>query len=233
MKAVGSHLTYANVMATVAVFLALGGGAYALSGIPDRSGVYHGCVNPKAGALRVVKAASSCRKTKTVRRGTRRVRIPGESAIAWNQQGRPGIQGIQGLQGLQGNQGPPGPTAGFASTDLGTPPSGFTHALALVDFTTPTSGKLFVSGHAHGILNCNGACAGDWGLYVDGVPVPGSDRHLSLNATGSTDTQLVIDGVVAGVSSGPHTLVLGNKGTSGNAGFAQADAQVSAMLLGG
>src|SRR5690242_3806597 len=93
LKALGSRLTYANVMATVAVFLALGGGAYALSGIPDRGGVYHGCADPKTGALRVVKSASSCRKTKTVRRGRRRVRIPGESAIAWNQQGPRGLQG--------------------------------------------------------------------------------------------------------------------------------------------
>ena len=38
LKAVGSRLTSANVTATVALFLALGGGAYALTGIPDRSG---------------------------------------------------------------------------------------------------------------------------------------------------------------------------------------------------
>ena len=73
LKALGSRLTYANVVATVAVFLALGGGAYALSGIPDRGGIFHGCMAPKTGALRVVKAASSCRKTKIVRRGRRRV----------------------------------------------------------------------------------------------------------------------------------------------------------------
>jgi hypothetical protein len=39
-------------------------------------------------------AASNCRKTETVRRGGRRVRILGESAIAWNQHGRQGIQGV-------------------------------------------------------------------------------------------------------------------------------------------
>ena len=105
LKALGSRLTYANVMATVAVFLALGGGAYALTGIPDRSGVYHGCVDPKAGALRVVKGASSCRKAKIVRRGTRRVRTPGESAIAWNQRGVPGVPGVQGIQGQKGDMG--------------------------------------------------------------------------------------------------------------------------------
>jgi hypothetical protein len=110
LKAVRSRLTYANTMATVAVFLALGGGAYALSGIPDGGGVYHGCV-ASSGALRVVTKASSCLKAKTVKRGTRRVRIPGESAIIWNQQGRPGVNGAnggpgpQGFQGQQGQQG--------------------------------------------------------------------------------------------------------------------------------
>jgi hypothetical protein len=99
-----SRLTYANVMATVAVFLALGGGAYALSGIPDGGGVYHACV-ASSGALRVVTKASSCLKARTVKRGKRRVRIPGESAIAWNQQGLRGIQGGQGPQGQQGGQG--------------------------------------------------------------------------------------------------------------------------------
>src|SRR3982074_3736794 len=101
LKLVRSRLTYANVVATGALFVALGGGAYALSGIPDRSGVYHGCV-ASSGGLRVVAKASSCLKAKTVKRGNRRVRIPGESAIAWNQQGLRGLQGLQGLRGLQG-----------------------------------------------------------------------------------------------------------------------------------
>ena len=105
LKQIGSRLTYANVMATVAVFLALGGGAYALTGIPDRGGVYHGCVDRSTSVLRVVKAASSCRKAKTVKRGTRRVRIPGESAIAWNQQGRAGVNGTNGLNGANGANG--------------------------------------------------------------------------------------------------------------------------------
>jgi hypothetical protein len=105
LKAVRSRLTYANVVATGALFVALGGGAYALSGVPDRSGVYHGCV-ATSGALRVVAKASSCRKTKTVRRGRRRVRIPGESAISWNQKGAPGAPGAPGTPGTPGTPGP-------------------------------------------------------------------------------------------------------------------------------
>ena len=37
MRRLRSHLSYANVMATVAVFVALGGGAYAVSSVPDNS----------------------------------------------------------------------------------------------------------------------------------------------------------------------------------------------------
>ena len=108
LRAIRSRVTYANVTATAALFLALGGGAYALSGIPDRAGVFHGCVAPKAGGLRVVKSASSCRKTKTIRRGRRHVRVRGESAIAWNQKGPRGLRGTPGIKGDQGAQGDPG-----------------------------------------------------------------------------------------------------------------------------
>jgi hypothetical protein len=228
LNAVRSRLSYANVVATGALFVALGGGAYALSGVPDRAGVYHGCVDPKTSVLRVVKTASSCRKTKTVRRGNRRVRIPGESAIAWNQ------QGPRGLQGIQGNGGPVGPTAGFASADLGAPPSGFGHQLAAVDVTDPTSGKLFVTGHAHVLLSCpTTACGADWGLYLDGVPVPGSERHLSAaGGGGSADEFLVMDGVIPGVPGGSHSVSLANK-EIGAAHVEQGNAQVSAVLLGG
>jgi hypothetical protein len=105
LNGIRARVSYANVMATGAMFVALGGGAYALSGVPDRGGVYHGCVDDKTRALRVVAGASSCRKAKTVRRGGRRVRIPGESAIAWNQQGRVGANGTNGLNGANGANG--------------------------------------------------------------------------------------------------------------------------------
>ncbi len=93
LNRVRSHLSYANVVATGALFVALGGGAYGLTGVPDRNGVYRACADDKTGALRAVANTSSCRKAKTVKRGKRRIRIPGESAIAWNQQGKPGAPG--------------------------------------------------------------------------------------------------------------------------------------------
>lgn len=89
VERVRSGLSYANVMATVAVFLALGGGAYALSGVPDRAGVFHGCASNRTGGLRLVKSTRSCHKA--VRRGKHR--DPGEFAVAWNQRGPQGAPG--------------------------------------------------------------------------------------------------------------------------------------------
>lgn len=99
-----SKLTYANVMATAAMFVALGGGAYALTGVPDRAGVFHGCVSNRTGVLRVVSSSSSCHRA----RGHGSRRDPGETAISWNQQGPRGVPGVQGVQGEQGAAGQSG-----------------------------------------------------------------------------------------------------------------------------
>jgi hypothetical protein len=93
-----SKLNYANVMATAAMFVALGGGAYAVTGTPDKAGVFRGCVSKRTGALRIVDSGTPCRKAK----GHGKRRDPGETAISWSQQGPRGVAGAQGLQGLQG-----------------------------------------------------------------------------------------------------------------------------------
>jgi hypothetical protein len=96
-KRIRVRVTYANVMATVAVVAALGGGAYAaLAAIPDSGGVIHACFKKKKGKLRVVNNPK-CKKK--------------ERALAWNQTGPPGQQGVKGVKGDDGDQGVPGPTA--------------------------------------------------------------------------------------------------------------------------
>jgi hypothetical protein len=96
-------VTYANVTATLALVFALSGGAYAaLGGIPNSAGVFHGCVNRRMGALRVVRDARSCRAAKTVKRGHKRIRIPGELPVAWNQAGKRGQPGTNGEPGAAG-----------------------------------------------------------------------------------------------------------------------------------
>ena len=55
------RLSYANVVATAAVFLSLGGGAYAALGTDQTDNhVFHGCVDRSSGVLRVVSSARLC-----------------------------------------------------------------------------------------------------------------------------------------------------------------------------
>jgi hypothetical protein len=105
------RLSYANVMSTIAVFLALGGGAYAaVSSITGAGGMIHGCYAKKNGSLRLIAAGKKCAK--------------GEKAIAFNQQGRqglpgtPGAAGAAGAAGVKGEQGPQGPGATSVSTTI-------------------------------------------------------------------------------------------------------------------
>jgi hypothetical protein len=86
LRRVHTKFSYANVMATIAVMIALGGTGYAATrGIPDSSGVFHGCVAKKTGALRVVARGSSCKGGKN-----------GEFAVSWNQKGQTGPAGSGG-----------------------------------------------------------------------------------------------------------------------------------------
>lgn len=85
------HLTYANVAATLALFLALGGAAYAATRLPRNS---VGTAQLKAGAVTAGKIA---RKTRNQLRGDR------------------GPQGPQGKVGKTGKVGPKG-AAGAAGT---------------------------------------------------------------------------------------------------------------------
>src|SRR5438067_745387 len=77
----------ALVVALLALFVALGGGAYAATSFVGSDGKIHACVD-KSGRPTLVKAGAKCGKR--------------NSAIAWNQRGRRGLRGIQGVQGAQG-----------------------------------------------------------------------------------------------------------------------------------
>jgi hypothetical protein len=92
-----SRLTYANVMVSVAVFLALGGGAYAATSFIGSDGTVRGCVSKK-GQLTVLKRGKKCAK--------------GTTAIGWNQKGPAGQKGDQGVKG------DPGPSTGAAGGAL-------------------------------------------------------------------------------------------------------------------
>lgn len=103
------HLTYTKIAATIAVFLAAGGAAWAAS---STGGTIHACYKRHGGALRI---AGRCKR--------------GERRLSWNQIGPSGAAGLKGAKGAngkngaQGLAGPAGPSdvyaAGEATGTLG------------------------------------------------------------------------------------------------------------------
>jgi len=145
MSRISRRLSYANVMSTIAVFAALGGGAYAAtSSIPGPDGVVHSCYQVRKGALRVVPAGKKCAK--------------GERALAFSQHGARGLAGTPGGAGAAGAKGEPGPQGpgatsfsialaqGAGSTTLAT----LSNGLILTGACNPASVEVEVASTAPG-----------------------------------------------------------------------------------
>ena len=121
-RALGRRLTYANVVASIALFLALGGGAWASVSSLATPGVIHACYAKRSGALRVA-LRGGCAHS--------------EHAISWNQQGVAGRPGAAGPQGPAGPAGPAG-TAGAAGPAGATGPVGGTGPAGPAGAAAPT-----------------------------------------------------------------------------------------------
>lgn len=109
VKRLGPRLSYANVMATLAVFLGLGGGAYAAVSLPARSvdtqHIKRQAVTRSKLADRAVDTHQLARRAVTLKRLSRGVRARLTRA------GRPGPQGPPGPAGALGSAGAAGPSA--------------------------------------------------------------------------------------------------------------------------
>lgn len=97
-----TRLTYANVTATLALFLALGGGAYAAVKLPKNS---VGAAQIKKGAITPPKLAKSTIARFKGQKGDR-----GDKGDT----GATGAQGPQGAAGADGQPGPPGSALAYA-----------------------------------------------------------------------------------------------------------------------
>jgi hypothetical protein len=114
------RLTYANVTATLALFLALNVGAYAAVKLPANS----------VGAKQLKNKAVTPTKV-----------APATLRLFKGQKGEPGARGLTGAAGAQGPQGPAGTAKAFASvTAAGTTVAGQTKDIADANITHPASG---------------------------------------------------------------------------------------------
>ncbi len=113
MDLIRRHVSYANVAATLALVLAMSGGAIAASGGFTSGGALKACVNEE-GRLKLLQSGQRCRK--------------GQKTVVWNQTGPAGAPGARGAtgatgaaggQGGQGSQGPQGTALAYAHVTKG------------------------------------------------------------------------------------------------------------------
>lgn len=102
------HLSYANVMATIAMFMALGGGAYAAFKLPKNS---VGSAQIKRGAVKTTDVARNAIDGSKVEDGSL-------SATEFTADGLAALTGRQGPRGEDGPPGPPGADAPAADVRI-------------------------------------------------------------------------------------------------------------------
>lgn len=190
-----SCLSYANVMATIAVFVALGGGAYAAFRLPANS---VGSRQLKNSAVTPKKVARATIKLFKGQKGA-----PGP-------QGDRGPQGAQGVQGLQGIQGPIGPSNVYftSSTSVGaelTLPAGDYWIEGQCDFsnsngTAQPGLEILTSSHAGGIGSASAT------IPATGTTVASHDATAHFASQGTLDNGCTSN-AGTGVSSNTLTAI--------------------------
>ena len=216
------RITYANVMATIAVFIALGGTSYALAvgtigsrelkdnGVRSKDIRNNGVrgKDVRAGAIRSSDVANFSLLAKDFARN----QLPA---------GSQGPKGDPGPQGPKGDAGQPGPTAaavGGGAEPVAAPDATMTSGTT--SLVTPSAGDVLAFGQLRLSMHCPAAgtfnCSFMAGLYIDGNPIPSSGlfRTVTVNTTQTYDLDLF--GLAKNVAAGAHTITIGWKATSPN-----------------
>jgi hypothetical protein len=171
-----ARLNYANVMATIALFVALGGGAWAASsGLVSSSGLVQECVGSHGGVPRVVRAHARCpRHTLPLFLAT-----PGATALR-GLRGKTGPRGRTGRTGATGPTGPAGPQGPAA-------PGSYAFSLTSASGPEQAVAAKFAGSDEVRLVCGAGKCSAQV-LVAGSVGVLGSDVRGAANATPKSTT---------------------------------------------
>ncbi len=174
-----SNLSYANVMASIAVFLAMGGGAYALT-IPRNS---VGSAQIKTNAVGASEIAAGAVRGSEVKDGSLRARdfrageLPGGPAGPQGLAGPQGPAGPSGPAGTPGLAGAPGPAG--AQGPAG--PQGPAGAPAIIARVTPGTAVTLVPLGCYSIQTGGAAAASARGDLLTGWLHDGANNAVVSN----------------------------------------------------
>jgi hypothetical protein len=213
LRRFGSRLTYANVMATLAMFVALGGVSYAAITLPANS---VGTKQLKNKAVTGKKIAGNAVTTRKVRNfSLRKIDFKLGELPA-------GAQGPAGPKGDPGATGAAGIPATIKRTVLvqavftaDTAPSGtFTQLASVGTFTKQAAAnviKVTWNGHARAINATSGFC--DFQIRIDGAA---PDDNAGRAVTGGTNvfgTPVGVTALFSGLAAGSHTVTVFDRGS--------------------
>jgi hypothetical protein len=173
------HLTYANVAASLALFLALGGAAYAATQLPKNS------VGTNQIRKEAVTAAKIAKKT---RRQLQGARGPAGQQGPQGKTGKTGAKGATGARGAQGNTGAPGVDGtgpAFEATAKPTAPTAIgtltqVVGLSLAPGQYATSANVVVQSVGGATVSCTLLNGGEASATI---PATGGFETLSMSGT--------------------------------------------------
>lgn len=211
------RLTYANVIATLALFVALGGASYAATQLPSNS---VGTKQIKKGAVTPAKLSQASKSTLTGPTGPTGPIGPRGAA------GEAGAPGTPGLQGEKGDQGPEGPSDGyFDSTIAGGP---LTESGAEFGELNVPAGSYLVSATARLISTGAGSSNAEC-LILNRSG--GNGAQMNVNLSGTNDRK-ILPMLFAQTVEAPSTFAIQCQTTIGGGTVSVDEMSLAAVKVG-
>jgi hypothetical protein len=207
MARVRSSVTYANVVATIALFLALGGTGYAAAGLARNS---VGTAQIRNGQVKATDLAANAVTSGKVRDGSLLARDFKAGQLSTGATGAAGPQGPRGDAGPKGDPGTPAISNAYHLTRTTSVDPLPTDPTTVATLAGLPAGNYVVTGHASAV---SFASYGDYvrcSVAAGGTTFPGSTVHVGGDAGSAVVADLTTTAPVSNAAPADVTLRCGH-----------------------